>query len=261
MTLSIDWLREVLTVPVLTMARLAACLVVAPFFSNQFITGTVRNGIILSLTLVVYPMVSPAFAAQVPSLPQAAIILVKEVFLGIVIGFLSGAPFWIASSVGFIVDTQRGTGMGEIFDPNLGTQTSPLGAMLSEVIVTLFYVSGGLFLFLGMMFEGYRLMPIESFFPRFIPYFPEFFLAFADQLMRLIAILAAPMVICMFLVDFSLGLVNRFAPSLNVFFLSMPIKSALSLLVLVLYTATFVMFLGEDFIGMEQLRKLFFVIN
>jgi type III secretion protein T len=55
--------------------------------------------------------------------------------------------------------------------------------------------------------------------------------------------------------------VNRFAPSLNVFFLSMPIKSALSLLVLVLYTATFVMFLGEDFIGMEQLRKLFFVIN
>jgi type III secretion protein T len=148
MTLSIDWLREVLTVPVLTMARLAACLVVAPFFSNQFITGTVRNGIILSLTLVVYPMVSPAFAAQVPSLPQAAIILIKEVFLGIVIGFLSGAPFWIASSVGFIVDTQRGTGMGEIFDPNLGTQTSPLGAMLSQVIVTLFYVSGGLFLFL-----------------------------------------------------------------------------------------------------------------
>jgi type III secretion HrpO family protein len=65
MTLSIDWLREVLTVPVLTMARLAACLVVAPFFSNQFITGTVRNGIILSLTLVVYPMVSPAFTAQV----------------------------------------------------------------------------------------------------------------------------------------------------------------------------------------------------
>jgi type III secretion protein T len=79
--------------------------------------------------------------------------------------------------------------------------------------------------------------------------------------MRLIAILAAPMVICMFLVDFSLGLVNRFAPSLNVFFLSMPIKSALSLLVLVLYTATFVIFLGEDFMGMEQLRKLFFVIN
>ena len=175
MTLSIDWLREVLTVPVLTMARLAACLVVAPFFSNQFITGTVRNGIILSLTLVVYPMVSPAFAAQVPSLPQAAIILVKEVFLGIVIGFLSGAPFWIASSVGFIVDTQRGTGMGEIFDPNLGTQTSPLGAMLSQVIVTLFYVSGGLFLFLGMMFEGYRLMPIESFFPRFIPVFSRVF--------------------------------------------------------------------------------------
>ena len=44
MTLSIDWLREVLTVPVLTMARLAACLVVAPFFSNQFITlGDIHN--------------------------------------------------------------------------------------------------------------------------------------------------------------------------------------------------------------------------
>ena len=89
------------------------------------------------------------------------------------IGFLSGAPFWIASSVGFIVDTQRGTGMAEIFDPNLGTQTSPLGAMLSRDRHVI-HVSGGLLLFLGMMFESYRLCRSKVSFLDSFRIFPSF---------------------------------------------------------------------------------------
>ena len=39
----------------------------------------------------------------------------------------------------------------------------------------------------------------------------------------------------MFLATLGLGLVNRTAPQLNVFFLSMPIKSALGIAMLVIY--------------------------
>ena len=46
------------------------------------------------------------------------------------------------------------------------------------------------------------------------------------------------MIVAMFLAEMGLALVSRFVPQLQVFFLAMPIKSALAFLVLVLYFST-----------------------
>jgi type III secretion protein T len=52
--------------------------------------------------------------------------------------------------------------------------------------------------------------------------------------MRLAILLAGPAMIAMFLAEFGLALVSRFAPSLQVFFLAMPVKSGVGLLLLLL---------------------------
>jgi type III secretion protein T len=51
-------------------------------------------------------------------------------------------------------------------------------------------------------------------------------------------LLAAPVLLAMFLTELGLALVSRFAPQLQVFFLAMPIKSALGILVLMVYAGT-----------------------
>ena len=51
-------------------------------------------------------------------------------------------------------------------------------------------------------------------------------------------LLAAPALVAMFLSEIGLALVSRFAPQLQVFFMAMPIKSALAMLVLMLYAAS-----------------------
>jgi len=48
-------------------------------------------------------------------------------------------------------------------------------------------------------------------------------------------VLSAPLIVAMFLAEFALALVSRFAPQLQVFFLAMPIKSALAVLLLIFY--------------------------
>jgi type III secretion protein T len=53
----------------------------------------------------------------------------------------------------------------------------------------------------------------------------------------------------MFLAELGLALVSRFAPQLQVFFLAMPIKSALALLVLVLYMSTLFEYAGDTVRG------------
>ncbi len=56
--------------------------------------------------------------------------------------------------------------------------------------------------------------------------------------MRLMFVLAAPAIAIMFLAEFGLAIVSRFAPQLQVFILAMPIKSALALMILIFYFAT-----------------------
>jgi type III secretion protein T len=56
-----------------------------------------------------------------------------------------------------------------------------------------------------------------------------------DNAMRLAVVIAGPIMAIMFLAEFSLAMISRFAPQIQVFVLAMPIKSALAIMVLIFY--------------------------
>jgi type III secretion protein T len=71
-----------------------------------------------------------------------------------------------------------------------------------------------------------------------------------NHIMLQCLLLASPIMIAMLLAELGLALVSRFAPQLQVFFLAMPVKSALGLFVLIVYAATLL-----DF-GLQPLREI-----
>jgi type III secretion protein T len=78
---------------------------------------------------------------------------------------------------------------------------------------------------------------------------PVFVLSSFDDMMRSTVIIASPVVVVMFLATLGLGFVNRTAPQLNVFFLSMPVKSALGIAFLIIYlpfVMDMLMYTAED---------------
>jgi type III secretion protein T len=237
----------------MTMARMLAVFAVVPFLGSQIIQGLVRNSIILSIALILYPMVAPTVPADMPPVPLLALILIKEVAIGLIIGFLVSIVFWVAESIGFFIDNQRGTTMASAVDPMSGSQTSPLGSIFLQMTAVLFFTSGGFLALLSGLFESYRFWPIFSFFPHFDESFAMFFLRQADTLMGLTVLLAAPVIIAVFVAEFGLGLINRFAPQLNVFFLSMPIKSGIASFLLVLYVPLLLYFFRKQFAGVGML--------
>lgn len=56
-----------------------------------------------------------------------------------------------------------------------------------------------------------------------------------DLGMKLAVILSAPIIAIMFLAEFALAIVSRFAPQVQVFILAMPIKSSLAIGILIFY--------------------------
>jgi type III secretion protein T len=238
-------LGRILLIFTLGIPRLLAAFLLLPMFSSQVLTGMLRNGVAASLALFVFPLAAAsAPAGEIAPLVGMGLLL-KEALIGLLIGFGVAVLFWAVESTGFFIDNHRGATMASSIDPLTGSQTSPLGILLTQTLTVIFFVGGGFMVFLGALYESYALWPVFSFYPRLEIEAVPYLLGLFDRILGLAVLLGGPVVIAMFLAEFSLGLISRFTPQLNVFSLAMPIKSAIGVLILALYAGVLIRYLDD----------------
>ena len=199
---------------VLVMARFGGAFAICPALTESMIPGVARRWWMFGL------------------------VAAKEALLGALIGFFAAIPFWVAENVGNFIDNQRGATMGEVYSPLNGSQVSTTGIFFTQIVSTLFFVGGAVFIFLGALYKSYLLWPVFGDWGALAPGAGGVALGALDGMLRTTVVISAPVIILMFLATLGLGLVNRTAPQLNVFFLSMPVKSALATLGLGLVNRT-----------------------
>jgi len=243
-------LRQLLLVFTFTLPRMLTAFALLPVLGKQMISGMVRSGVVMSLAIFVFPIVADTAPATELTWVVGIGVLLKEVFIGLLVGFSAAGVFWAIESAGFFIDNHRGATMASSIDPLTGSQTSPLGNLLTQALSVIFLVGGGFLLFLGALYESYQLWPVFSFFPHTHQDGAAHFLGLLDQIMGMAVLLAAPVILVMFMSEFALGLISRFAPQLNVFFLSMPVKSGVGILFLAIYAGIMLRYFNE------QLRAL-----
>ena len=226
--------------------RLLAFMQIAPFIGNAVIMP-VRFGILMSLYIVLHPAILPAVPALTPlttaGLFTIAGLALKEVFIGMMLGYLAGLLFWTVESAGFFIDNQRGAAQATESDPLSGEQSSPIGSFFFQSLVYVFYASGAFLALIAMIYSTYEIWPVGQ----MIPY--DFFakqgaaLFFGERVSRLatdMMLLSAPVVLACLFTDISLGLINRFASQLNVYILAMGVKSGIAAFLLMIYLAVLI---------------------
>lgn len=199
-------------------------------------TGAVmiRNTLALLAAFPSLPLLAGLSLPDPVTMPGSYIFLVAtELVTGILLGFSAAIPFWALDMTGFIIDTMRGSSMAGIFNPLLSAETSPLGLFFSQIAGALFMFLGGFNHLLMVIFTSYeRLEPGAAL--RTGDGFILLLNLMWHQLFTLALSFAMPAVVIMLLVDISLGLINRSAQQINVFTLSMPVKSAAVIFILIL---------------------------
>lgn len=238
----------------IAMARLTPIFQIVPFLGGRHLTGLVRNSICFGLALFLTPWLHRIAPAMSTELTDIVPLLAKEVALGTIFGFLSSLAFYAASGVGFLVDNQRGMSMAQAADPLSGENTTPFGSLALETLIMLFIATGGLPLFFQAVLTTYAYWSPFAFWPDWTN--TPLRLLIMDHFawyMTTLMVLAAPMLLVCFLVDLGMGLMNRFAPQLNVFFLAMPVKSALTLALMIIYWAPMLRVLGGEVLRLPVL--------
>ena len=230
----IDFHRLILAA-VLAMARIGGAFAICPALTDSMIPGVARRAAVLAFAMLVIPAVKAQMPPGEPVLWMFSLLAIREALLGFLLGFFAAIPFWIAENVGNFIDNQRGATMGEVYSPLNGAQVSTLGIFFTQLVSTIFFIGGVIFIFLGALYKSYLIWPVFSEGFTWAAETPALILGTLDAMLKTTIVISAPVIIIMFLATVGLGLVNRTAPQLNVFFLSMPVKSALGIAMLIIY--------------------------
>jgi len=224
---------------------MGVALIVVPFFGGPL--GITRRAFVLTTTAVAAPFTVPTLLAM-PTLPAMEVyaLIAKEAVLGLILGFGASGLFWAIQSAGELVDLQRGATSASVYNPLFGSIVSPMGNLFLRLTTVVFFATGGFNLFLSAVLTTYELYPVTQLLPAFNADAAPRFLGLMGTYFKLTILYAAPFLIVFLLTDLGLGLMNRFVPQLNIFFFSMPVKSALAIFLMFFYTTVLVYAMGDE---------------
>jgi type III secretion protein T len=228
----------ILTLLFLFFARFLPIIALSPFFGARILPHPVKVIFAISIFVIFLPQLLAVTTTQIPFDSYILILIAKELFIGTLIGFIVSMPFTIAQNAGIIIDHQRGGASLMVNDPTIQNQSSPLGTLFNMVLIFIFFMINGPFLFLNAILTSYEVIPPDQLFNTQFFYknssLWEMMVKLFNQVMVISMQLAAPGLLAILMTDMFLGIANRLDPQVQITFLGMPLKSLLALVVICL---------------------------
>lgn len=162
--------------------------------------------------------------------------------LGAMLGFVVGILFHLFAIAGSLVDLSAATSIASVLDPTRGEQGAVFSRIFHMAGLTLFYIGGGLTLLVTVLGWSVQVVPLDGQM-RLNPGVGEIAIGLTGTLMVVAFELAVPVMAGLFLIELTLGLASRFAPTANVFMLGMPIKVGVAIVISVTSIAMFPQFM------------------
>jgi len=250
-----------LSLMLLTLARLFPIILLAPFLGAKLLPHPVKVVFGMSLFIIFLPLLLKVTVTPLAFNLWLFFLMCKELFIGFFLGMIINIPFFVVQNAGMLIDHQRGGSSLMINDPTVQAQTSPLGSLNNQVLIVIFYMIGGPFLFIDAIALSYEVVPPDQVLsPRFFteqsPFWQVHLHVFNDIMVASVQ-LAAPGLIMILMTDVFLGIVNRLAPQVQITFLGLPLKSFLALAIVTLGWKVFIDFVSVDTIRhLEVVRKV-----
>lgn len=232
-TLATQNFTGLITLFFLFMARMLPIIALSPFFGSRILPHPVKVTFAISLFAVFFPLLVTQAKTELAFNTLSLFLFAKEVFIGFILGTLISIPFIIIQASGILIDHQRGGASLMVNDPTIQNQSSPLGTLFNMILIVLFFLIDGPFLFLDAIMKSYEIVPADGFInPHFFERNSPFWavgISILTKVTRIAAQLASPALIIILMTDVFLGIANRLAPQVQVTFLGMPLKSLLGL--------------------------------
>jgi flagellar biosynthesis protein FliR len=243
----------------LLFVRMMGLFATAPVWSNKMVPAQIRVGLAMVTAVVVSPLftsMEPGLVLEtgqaldpVQSLPGLVVLAVRELLVGMVIGFVAALAFAAVQLAGQLLDLNLGLSMVNLLDPMTNTQMPVMGNFLYILALLIFFTINGHHMLLRAVMDSYVLVPLGA--ATLGQPLAQSVVNMGASLFLLGFKVAAPALAAVFLTTVALGILNRAVPQMNVFVIGLPVQFAVGIFLSLVFLPLYISFLHTLFRGMS----------
>ncbi len=219
----------------LIMARFFAMIVVAPVLSSLVIETRLKLTLAFFATIVVFPIVANVDVVPSENIVLYLLSIANEVMIGILIGFLFSIIYAVLLvSAGFF-EMQIGFSIADAIDPVTQVNVPIVGNLQNLMGMLIFLAINGHHSLIRTLAYSFRAIPVfseaaKSVFTLNLQTVVMHLVDYFSALSSISLSLALPVMVTLFLLSSSLGLLAKAAPQMNVLMLGFPIQIGLGII-------------------------------
>ena len=208
--------------------RVGALIMFIPILGSSQVPGRVKIGLILFVSIAVFPVVRATPMYDPKGLFELAVCLFSEATIGLAVAYSARLLFTAVQVAGTIVDFQMGFGVVNVIDPQTETQVS-ITAQFQNILAILFFLAlDAHHIIIEAIVESFFLINPSQI--NFSTFTPEIILLLFKFTFVTAVKIAAPIMATLFFISVGLGLVARTVPQMNVFIVGFPLQIGVGLL-------------------------------
>lgn len=249
-----DWLVGHWAAWVLVFARVAGLAWVAPAFSTEALGWRIRLGLCVALAAALAPVVGSAIEppAGIPALGRACLM---EALAGAALGWVAALVVAGARQAGEVVGLQAGLSPAALIDPEASEEMNALGHLYGLLALGVFLALDGPLSLLGALADSYRVMPAGRL--ALTGETASWAFGQVGEALALALRLAAPCALALVLAGLALGLLSRATPGVQFASFSLPGRSVIGLVLVLLGLASLVFTLSGAWSSLPALPPLY----
>ena len=202
--------------------RILGVMAFAPIFGNRPVTRRARIFIALAVSLAIFTAY-PYVPLKYTTFWGYSFILLKDLLVGITIGFMSNITLTIIQMSGQFIDRELGFSMVSNFDQTFNTETTITAEFYNMLIMVIMLCSDMHYFVLSALSDSFELIPIGNsvvdtgiLYETMIHYIVSYFV---------IAVrISLPVQISIMLLNVVLGVLAKTSPQMNMFVIGIQLK-------------------------------------
>lgn len=200
--------------------RVMGLFTTAPVWSNRQVPVQVRVALSFAIGLLLHGLIPQP--APVVNLIQLVPVALKELAVGMLIGFVVAMAFAAFQFAGELLDINIGFTMMNVLDPITNTQSPLLGNFLYILGLLVFFTIGGHHMLFESILDSYRVVPVDGMV--LTGALTEHLVQSAAKIFAIGLQVAIPVLAALLLTAIALGIMNRTVPQMNVFVMGLPVQ-------------------------------------
>lgn len=193
--------------------RIAAAFFTAPVLGEAMVPASVRVLLALVLTIATLPAVQAPAGIDPWSL-HGIVTTIEQVAIGAVLGLAFHLVMAAVMVLGYLVSSQMGLAMAVMNDPINGSSSDVVSSLLSILFILIFFSIDGHLVLAGVIGASFKAWPVGGGIANLALQTVAFNVAWVFSAALLLAV---PVIFSALVVQIGFGLLNRIAPTLNLF--------------------------------------------